>query len=77
MTIFGENRVDLIEQPAPPTNLSTFADDGTEQDALAEYLAENFPADSDLNTPAFDSVDVAIAEDTRIQNLAVREDIVV
>lgn len=74
--LFGENPVDLIEQPAPNTNLNTFADDGTEQDALAEYLAENFPADSDPVTPTFNAADTPITEDTRIQNLAVREDTV-
>jgi 2',3'-cyclic-nucleotide 2'-phosphodiesterase (5'-nucleotidase family) len=74
--LLGENRVNLIEQPAPNTNLETFTDDGTEQDALAEYLAENFPADDDPNTPAFENADVDITEDTRIQNLAVREDTV-
>lgn len=74
--LLGENRVDLVEQPAPETSLETFAEEGTEQDAFAEYLAENFPADDDPNTPAFTAADVPIEEDTRIQNLAVREDTV-
>ncbi|MEC4983734.1 MAG: esterase-like activity of phytase family protein [Oscillatoria sp. PMC 1068.18] len=77
--VFGENRVDLVEQPIPAgsTNVATFAASGTEQDALAEYLAVNFPSDDDPNTPVFDVEDVPPAEDERIQNLnAVSEDTV-
>jgi len=67
--LFGEDVVNLEEVAPPDTNLETFAPDGTEQDALAEYLAENFPADNDPNTPAFAEADVAADLDTRIQNL--------
>ena len=55
---------------APAT--ATFAPDGSEQDALAEYLAANFG----VGNP-FDAPDTARAEDTRIQNLAFREDTVI
>ena len=74
--LFGENQVNLIEQPAPETNLETFAEDGTEQDALAEYLAETFPADDNPETPEFTQEDTPVEEDTRIQNLTAREDTV-
>ena len=47
---------------------ATFADPGTEQDALAEYLATNF-----AETP-FDMADVGPESDERIQNLAFRAD---
>jgi|GEM_PF-203270 len=67
--LFGENRVNLVEQPAPETNLETFADDGTEQDALAEYLAETFPVDEDANTPAFTQEDTPPEQDQRIQQI--------
>ena len=56
-----------LAQALPP-----FASDGSEQDALAEYLAANFSADS-----PFSEAETAPAEDTRIQNLAFREDTVV
>lgn len=52
------------------TGDATFAFDGTEQDALAEYLADNF-ADSEN---AFNEADTGRDEDTRIQNLNFRED---
>ena len=48
--------------------LATFAAPGTEQDALAEYLAANF-----TETP-FDIADVGPEDDERIQNLAFRAD---
>ncbi|SDZ75599.1 ExeM/NucH family extracellular endonuclease [Rubrimonas cliftonensis] len=61
------DRVDLIEAGVQ-TGLATFADDGTEQDALAEYLAANF-----LETP-YAIAETEIALDTRIQNLTFRAD---
>ncbi|MFZ1027777.1 MAG: choice-of-anchor I family protein [Limnoraphis robusta] len=69
LPLFGENRVDLVDEEAPETNLETFADDGTEQDALAEFLAENFPADDDPNTPAFTQEDNPLEDDQRIQQI--------
>ncbi|MEL6230504.1 MAG: esterase-like activity of phytase family protein [Cyanobacteria bacterium J06627_3] len=61
------------EDDAPRTGVATFAPDGSEQDALAEFLAANF---GDETTP-FDVADVAPEDDTRIQNLAFREDTVI
>jgi 2',3'-cyclic-nucleotide 2'-phosphodiesterase (5'-nucleotidase family) len=62
-----------LTQPtiAPRTGVATFAADGSEQDALAEYLAANF-----LSRP-FNVSDTAPAQDTRIQNLAFRTDTVI
>lgn len=54
------------------TGLATFADDGTEQDALAEYLASNFPDAAN----AFEEIDQGPQSDLRIQNLAFRDDAV-
>ncbi|WP_457853330.1 5'-nucleotidase C-terminal domain-containing protein [Synechocystis salina] len=68
------NRVDLnLPEDAPRTGVATFAPNGSEQDALAEYLAANF------NSPAtaFNQADTAPAFDTRIQNLAFRVDTVI
>lgn len=62
------NRVDLAQGDAARTGDATFADDGTEQDALAEYL-------DDLDAP-FDEADSSPAGDTRIQNLNFRDDTV-
>lgn len=64
------NRVDLTQpSTAPRTGAATFAADGSEQDAFAEYLAATF---STANP--FTQADVGAALDTRIQNLAVRGD---
>lgn len=67
-----KDRLDLVDASAPRTGQATFADDFTEQDALAEYLAANF------GTPeqAYDQLDTDAARDKRIQNLAVRGDAV-
>lgn len=62
------NRVDLAGETETFTGVATFAADGTEQDALAEYLAANF------STTPFDAEDVGSSLDERIQNLAFRED---
>ncbi|VEP17401.1 Alkaline phosphatase [Hyella patelloides LEGE 07179] len=70
------NRVDLVteddENPDPDSRTGevTFAPDGSEQDALAEYLNTNF------NETSFTTEDTSPELDTRIQNLAVREDTV-
>lgn len=70
--LFGEDRVNLVEEDLPPgaSDAANFTDDGSEQDALAEYLQANFDGDS------YNVEDVPAAEDTRIQNLSVREDTV-
>ena len=68
------NRIDLnLPDEAPRTGVATFAPDGSEQDALAEYVAANF------STPeiAFNQADTPRELDTRIQNLAFREDTVI
>lgn len=66
------NRVDLVSDDpnAPRTGAATFAPDGSEQDALAEYLASNF-----ADTP-FDRAETPAALDERIQNLNARADTV-
>lgn len=66
------NRIDLVDETAPTTGNATFVADFSEQDALAEYLFDNFGEDTPF----------AIAEtdrtlDTRIQNLAFRDDAVI
>jgi len=63
------SRIDL-QQEGVQTGLATFADNGTEQDALAEYLAASF-----LDAP-FAEADTPFSEDTRIQNLNFRADAV-
>ncbi len=60
------NQVDLAA-PGVRTGDATFADNGTEQDAFAEYLAE-------IGT--FNTEDVSPAQDVRIQNLSFRGDTV-
>jgi 5'-nucleotidase / UDP-sugar diphosphatase len=55
-----------LTQEGVRTGTFTFADDGTEQDVLAEYFALNYP---DSSTP-FDIADTPVGEDTRIINLA-------
>lgn len=64
------NAVDL-EMEDIQTGAVTFADDGTEQDALSEYLNANFPADTDALTPSFDEEDTDADADTVIQNLSI------
>ena len=65
------NRVDLVTEAednpdvSARTGVATFAPDGSEQDALAEFLAANFE-----ETP-FNIADTEPAADTRIQDLAV------
>lgn len=65
------DRVDLAQEGIQ-TGTATFADDGTEQDALAEYLADQFPDSGS----AFGQADVSRELDTRLQNLAFRSDTV-
>ena len=72
-SLTNPNRVDLTASSAAPrTGVATFAADGSEQDALAEFLAAN-------HSPAnpYDDADTAQALDTRLQNLAVRSDAVI
>ncbi|MDH6098085.1 esterase-like activity of phytase family protein, partial [Anabaenopsis sp. FSS-46] len=70
----GESANQLVlagDAGVPPTGNATFAPDGTEQDALAEYLFRNF-----LTTP-FGQADTSRDLDTRLQNLAFRTDTVI
>ena len=69
--IFGENVVELSEVLTASGD-ATFADPGTEQDALAEYLLDNFSTEAE----AFNSADTSVENDTRIQNLDFRDDTV-
>ena len=65
------NVIDL-EEEGVQGGVVTFADNGTEQDALSEYLFNNFPVDAVDTTnalPAFTDADVEAVDDTRIQNL--------
>ena len=65
------DRVDLaLEEDAARTGEATFAPDGSEQDALAEYLVDNYS-----ETP-FSMEDVSRELDNRIQNLDFGEDTV-
>lgn len=59
------------EEDAARTGEATFAPDGSEQDALAEFLAANFSEEN-----PFSEEDVAPELDMRIQNLDFREDTV-
>lgn len=59
-----------LETEGVQTGSMTFADDGTEQDALAEYLDANFPADDDEATPAYGAADTPAAQDSVIENLS-------
>ena len=55
-----------------PSGNANFAAEGTERDALAEYLAEFFPN----SQQAYDEGETTIEEDLRIQNVNSREDTV-
>lgn len=70
---FPDRDVVQLEQDenAPRTGAADFAADGTEQDALAEYLLEQFSSGS-----AFSEAEVPASEDERIQNLGLRADTV-
>lgn len=68
---FGSNFVELAQaEDAPRTGEATFAPDGSEQDALAEYLFDNF-----FTTP-FTTEETPRELDERLQNLAFRADTV-
>ncbi|MBW4485063.1 MAG: choice-of-anchor I family protein [Tildeniella torsiva UHER 1998/13D] len=63
------NRIDLVDETAPATGNATFAPDFSEQDALAEYLFDNFGAEM-----PFAAAETGRELDSRIQNLAFRSD---
>lgn len=68
-SLSNPNRVNITEPLAPRTGVATFAANGSEQDALAEFLAAS-------HSPAnpFTAADTPAALDRRLQNLAVRSD---
>jgi len=68
---FGKDRVDLLA-PGVRDGVATFADNGSEQDAMAEYLA----AIHGTKEKAFDQLDTTPAFDLRIQQLQFRADTV-
>ncbi|NEO88160.1 MAG: bifunctional metallophosphatase/5'-nucleotidase [Spirulina sp. SIO3F2] len=69
---FGSNFQELKQsEDAPRTGFATFAEDGSEQDAFAEYLAKNFAIDN-----PFDVADTSRELDSRLQNLHFRVDTV-
>ena len=70
--IIPGSRVDLLNNAALGTGDATFAIKGTEQDALAEFVAERH----DTEAKAYDNADVGQALDQRIQNVAARADTV-
>jgi len=64
--------VRLVGRQELAGGVASFADPGSEQDALAEYLAAVYPTTSPFNQPETEP-----AQDTRIQNLSVRNDTVI
>ncbi|GGA14611.1 5'-nucleotidase C-terminal domain-containing protein [Okeania sp. KiyG1] len=66
--LFGENQVNLVNEslPSGATNNANFTDNGSEQDALAEYLSDNFPANGN---PSFSDADTPPEEDERIRRV--------
>jgi 2',3'-cyclic-nucleotide 2'-phosphodiesterase (5'-nucleotidase family) len=67
------NRVDLFNGSAPLTGAATFSGDGTEQDALAEYLRANHGT----APKAYNQAETAARADLRLQNIALRSDEVI
>lgn len=65
-------RIDLLNNAALGAGAATFADPGSEQDALAEFLQTNFAGDA-----PFAAAETPAEDDTRIQNLARRADTVI
>jgi len=65
------DRLDITAEGVQ-TGAATFADDFSEQDALAEFLAANFATEAS----AFDQPDLGRGLDARIQNLELRSDTV-
>ncbi len=61
----GNGRVDLAAAMSGAPGLADFADPGTEQDALAEYLATRFTDEP------FSLADTPLQQDRRIQNLGI------
>ncbi|PWC29423.1 choice-of-anchor I family protein [Teichococcus aestuarii] len=68
--VYAEDRIDLQGSDLLAEGASRFATRGTEQDALAEYLLARHGSAG----TAFDDADTTAAQDSRVQNLALRED---
>ena len=71
--------VDLGDVLASEWGQSNFSSPGSEQDAFAEYLIANYPADAydmDMDMPSFSVADTPKELDEIIQDLGVREDTV-
>ena len=68
--IVARVNITRLEQDGTQTGDATFADDGTEQDALAEYLNDNFGTQG----TAFSQSDAGPESDLRIQSLNDRTD---
>lgn len=66
------SRVNLLNNPDLPAGTANFAAPGSEQDALAEFLA----ARHGTAETSYQGLDTGRAEDLRIQNLAFRADTV-
>lgn len=62
------NRVDLVIPGTTRSGTALFADNGSEQDAFAEYLLANY------NLTPYNKKDTPMKDDKRIQNLALRAD---
>jgi len=69
----SEQRVDLFNANAPLTGSAKFSGDGTEQDALAEYLKANHGT----LAQAYNQPEATSSQDLRLQNLALRSDAVI
>ena len=67
------NRVDLFNPTAALTGAATFSGNGTEQDALAEYLKANYGT----LPQAYNQPETSAAQDERLQNLALATDEVI
>jgi 2',3'-cyclic-nucleotide 2'-phosphodiesterase (5'-nucleotidase family) len=67
------NRVDLFNAAAPLTGAASFSGDGTEQDALAEYLKANHGTAAE----AYNQAETTARQDLRLQNTALRSDEVI
>ena len=64
----GTNRVDLNTVPAQGPALASFANAGSEQDAFAEYMKNQF------STTPYGIAETALAQDCRIQRVPARTD---
>ena len=71
-SLSNANRVDITEPNETRTGIATFAANGSEQDAMAEFLAAHHSPEN-----PFAKADTAPGLDTRLQNLAVRSDAVI